>query len=65
MLDWCQENDKPIGDNEPSQAFLWRALDFLKDAGKAGMLVSAGILFKHGTKTRAFRYQWIDKVRLD
>ena len=65
MLDWCQENDKPIGDNEPSQAFLWRALDFLKDAGKAGMLVSAGILFKHGTKTRAFRDQWMDKVRLD
>jgi len=65
MLDWCQENDKPIGDKEPSQAFLWRALDFLKDGGKAGMLVSAGILFKHNPTTQAFRNEWMDKVCLN
>jgi type I restriction-modification system DNA methylase subunit len=65
MLEWCHKNDKPIGDNEPSQAFLWRALDFLKDGGKAGMLVSAGVLFKHGSTTQAFREQWMNSVRLE
>lgn len=64
LLDWCQSNDKPIGDREPSQAFLWRALDFLKTNGKAGMLVSAGVLFKHSRTTQKFRRQWFDSVRL-
>lgn len=65
MLEWCRVNEKPIGDKEPSQAFLWRSLDFLKDGGKAGMLVSAGVLFKHSTTTQAFREQWLNSVRLN
>jgi hypothetical protein len=65
LLDWCKSNNKPIGDKEPSQAFLWRALDFLRANGKAGMLVSAGVLFKHNSTTKAFRKQWLDSVRLD
>ncbi len=64
MLEWCHVNNKPIGDKEPSQAFLWRSLDFLKDGGKAGMLVSAGVLFKHSATTQAFREQWLNSVRL-
>lgn len=65
MLEWCHKNDKLIGDNEKSQAFLWRALDFLKDGGRAGMLVSAGVLFKHGSTSQAFREQWMNSVRLE
>ncbi len=65
MLAWCAENKKPVGDKEPSQAFLWRAFDFLKEGGMAGMLVSAGVLFKHGTKTQDFKKQWLDLVRLN
>jgi hypothetical protein len=65
LIDWCKSNNRPIGDGEPSQAFLWRALDLLRTNGKAGMLVSAGVLFKHNTTTKAFRKQWLDSVRLD
>ena len=65
LLDWCKSNNKPIGDGERSQAFLWRVLDFLKQKGKAGMLVSAGVLFKHSTTTQKFRKHWLDSVRLD
>ena len=65
LVDWCKRNNKPIGDKEASQAFLWRALDFLKEGGTAGMLVSAGVLFKHNTTTQAFREQWFGFVRLD
>ena len=64
MLEWCRINNWPIGDKEPSQAFLWRAHDFLKDDGIAGMLVSAGVLFKHSATTQAFREQWMNNVRL-
>ncbi|MBW2742366.1 MAG: N-6 DNA methylase [Deltaproteobacteria bacterium] len=64
MLDWCKSNNKSIGGKESSQAFLWRALDFLKQNGKAGMLVSAGVLFKHSSTTAAFRKQWLRGVCL-
>ncbi len=64
LLEWCQRKKRPIGDKEPSQAFLWRALDFLKSGGKTGMLVSAGVLFKHSTTTQAFRRQWLSEVKL-
>ena len=65
MLEWCRVNNKPIGDQEPCQAFLWRALDFLKNNGKTGMLTSAGVLFKYGTTSQEFRNQWFDHVRLN
>jgi len=65
LLDWCKSNNKPIGDKEPSQAFLWRALDFLRTNGKAGILVSAGVLFKHSTTTEQFRRHWFASVRLE
>jgi type I restriction-modification system DNA methylase subunit len=65
MLEWCRVNNKTIGDKEPSQAFLWRSLDFLREGGRAGMLVSAGVLFKHSTTTKLFRERWMDDVRIN
>jgi hypothetical protein len=65
VVDWCRLNGKPIGDKEPSQAFLWRALDYLRKNGRAAMLVSAGVLFKHHETSQAFRREWLDCVRLE
>ncbi|NQU80108.1 MAG: N-6 DNA methylase, partial [Bacteroidetes bacterium] len=65
MLDWCKSKSYSIGDKEPSQAFLWCALEFLKDGGRCALLTSAGVLFKHGPKTQAFRNEWMSKVCLD
>lgn len=65
MLQWCSVNNKPIGDKEPSQAFLWRSLDFMREGGKAGMLVSAGVLFKHSNTSRMFREKWMGQVRIN
>ncbi|MBT9545674.1 MAG: SAM-dependent DNA methyltransferase [Candidatus Sericytochromatia bacterium] len=65
MLDWCKSNSRPIGDKEPSQAFIWRAFDFAKVGGKVALLVSAGVLFKHGTTTQEFREKWLDSVHLN
>ena len=65
MLNWCKNNNRPIGDKELSQAFLWRGFDFLRAEGRAGLLVSSGVLFKHSTTTQAFRKEWLNSVRLD
>ena len=64
MLEWSHSNNKSVGDKEQSQAFILRVLDFLKKGGKAGMLVSAGVLFKHGTKTQLFRKEWLGSVKI-
>lgn len=65
MLDWCKSKSYPIGDKEPSQAFLWRSLEFLRDGGRCTLLTSAGVLFKHGSTTREFRKEWMSKVCLN
>ncbi len=64
MLQWCNSKNYPIGDKEPSQAFLWRALEFLKDGGVSSLLTSAGVLLKHGTTTKTFRKEWMSQVQL-
>ena len=63
-VNWCKTNDRPLGDNELSQAFIHRTLDFLKDGGVAGLLVSTGVLFKRHPNSRAFRKTWLESVSL-
>jgi type I restriction-modification system DNA methylase subunit len=62
MMEWCKKREHPIGDKEPSQAFLWRSLDFLKEEGRCALLASAGVLFKHSSTTQAFRREWLSRV---
>lgn len=64
LLDWCKINKKPIGDNEPSQAFLWRADEFVKDNGSIGLLISSGALFKINTTSKDFRQQCFYTVNI-
>ncbi|HIJ72529.1 MAG TPA: N-6 DNA methylase [Candidatus Hydrogenedentes bacterium] len=67
-LDWCKQRECPVGDEERSQAFIWRAIDFLHEDGCAGLLVSSGILHKigkkPGQKSREFRKKWLEDTSL-
>lgn len=56
---WCKAQEFDIGDKELSQAFIHRTVDLLRDGGKAGLLVSTGVFFKHHPKSRAFRRHWL------
>ena len=63
---WCgPEKGRPLGDNELSQAFIHLAGALLKDGGRAGLLVSSGVLFKHHRNSREFRRVWLRSVRLE
>jgi predicted RNA methylase len=64
-LQWCADHDCPVGYKERSQAFLWKALELLRPGGICGMLVSTGIFYKHGGKTKKFREKWIPRITLD
>jgi len=62
MLSWCKSKGYPIGDKEPSQAFLWLATTLLKKGGHCALLTPVGVLFKHYSQT--FRNEWINKIHL-
>ena len=63
---WCDpKKGRPLGDNELSQAFIHLTGAILKDGGRAGLLVSSGVLFKHHKNSREFRSVWLRSVRLE
>ena len=62
-LQWCNKGgNKPVGDKEPSQAFIHRALDILREGGCAGMLVSVGVF--HNAESEQFREAWLSSAEL-
>ena len=58
MFDWSP------GDDELSQAFIGRSLNFLKGNGDCGLLVSAGVFLKRGRKSLEFRKRWLENATL-
>lgn len=64
--EWCDaKKGRPIGDRELSQAYIHLTQSLLQDGGKAGLLVSSGVFFKHHQKSRAFRHVWLRSARLE
>lgn len=61
---WCKQHRRSIGDQELSQAFIHRAIELLRQDGCAGMLVSTGVFFKSNEKSRSFREEWLESVKL-
>jgi hypothetical protein len=63
-LRWCKDRGKPVGDKEPSQAFVHRSIDMLREGGRAALLVSAGVLHKQGGESEHFRDSWLRSAEL-
>jgi hypothetical protein len=64
-LAWCDpKQGRPVGDKELSQAFIHLSLGLLRDGGRAGLLVSSGVLFKHHENSRQFRRIWLARSLL-
>ncbi len=61
---WCEALKYPVGDQELSQCFVWRAQELLSPDGEIGLLVSTGILFKHHDLSREFRKKWLQLNRI-
>jgi hypothetical protein len=63
---WCDpKKGRPLGDQELSQAFIHLTEALLEDGGRAGLLVSSGVLFKHHKKSRDFRRVWLQSAKLE
>jgi type I restriction-modification system DNA methylase subunit len=64
VLEWCKNKGKSISDNELSQAFIWRAIELLKDSGSAALLVSSGVLLKNSGTSNQFKQDLLGTIRL-
>lgn len=62
MVKWCNDNHYTISNKERSQAFLWKAREFVKNNGRCALLTSAGVLFKNSKKSQTFRQEWMKQV---
>jgi len=63
-LEWCKRKNKVISHKEKSQAFVWRAIDLLKDGGTASLLVSSGVLLKYSGPSNRFKQDFLGSIRL-
>ncbi len=63
-VEWCNKRRLPIGDQERSQSFIWRALDILKNGGSAALLVSTGVFLKYQRNSVEFRKKWLASCNL-
>jgi hypothetical protein len=56
---YVKKRGKPVGDNQISQAFLWKAAELCEPDGEICLLVSSkGLLFNRWTTNREFRKQF-------
>ena len=62
---WASNRGYPIGDRNPSQLFLWRCLDLLKDDGVAALLIGAKAILNNRTTSRAFREHWLQRAAVE
>ena len=63
--EWALRLERVIGDRNPSQLFLWRALDLLKDGGVAALLIGAKAMLNTRKTSRLFRQQWLQRVKIE
>ncbi len=61
---WCKLFDLPVGDEELSQCFIWRARSLVSSAGEIGLLVSSGVFFKHSDTSLQFRRELLSQNRI-
>ena len=62
---YTTENNKPVGDKQICQAFLWRVGELCKPDGKICMVVSSkGLLFNRSTSNREFRKQFFSSFNV-
>lgn len=60
IVDWCSDRDIPFPDKEPSHAFLFLALSFLKPEGLSSLLVSSGVLLKFSIPSSTYKQKLLN-----
>lgn len=65
VIEYIKANDKPIGDKQISQAFLWRVAELVESNGEICMLVSSkNLLFNRSNPNKKFRKQFFSSFNI-
>lgn len=64
-LEWCKLKELPIGDKESSQAFIWRAIEWVEQKGTISLLLPMGIFSKTSyQQSIEFKEKWLSQNTL-
>ncbi len=64
-LEWSKTKKLPLGDKESSQAFIWRAIEWVERKGIISLLLPMGVFSKSSYRqSRAFREKWLSQNTL-
>lgn len=64
ITDWCLTRQIAFPGKEPSHAFLFRAIDFLKPRGLCSLLVKSGVLLKFSSISNDYKQQLLEASTL-
>lgn len=62
---WCDSHSKPLPDKQIAAAFVWKAVEHLKDAGHVCFVLPHGLIFNHSSTALPFQKAWIKSHAVD
>jgi len=62
---WCASHLKPLPDKQIAAAFVWKAVDHLKDGGQVCFVLPHGLIFNHSSTALPFQRAWIKSHAVD
>jgi len=62
--EWARKRDLAVGERNPSQKFLWRALSLLRPGGISALLVSTTAIHNIRGTSKRFRSLWLQKAEM-
>lgn len=62
---WCIGHAKPLPDKQIAAAFVWKAVNHLRDDGKVCFVLPHGLIFNHSAKAVQFQKAWVKSHAID
>lgn len=63
--EWCETKNLPFPSKEPSQAFIWKAIDFIKEGGYISLLVKNGVLMKNSDISNNYKQFLVNNYSIE
>jgi len=62
---WCASHFKPLPDKQIAAAFVWKAVEHLKDGGYVCFVLPHGLIFNHSSTALPFQKSWVKSHAVD
>jgi hypothetical protein len=62
---WCVSHDRLLPDKQIAAAFVWKAVEHIKEGGKVCFVLPHGLIFNHSTTAIPFQKAWLRTHAVD